>query len=130
MNANQFQVDLESESLPDFSLYIPNNHNNGHDTGVEFADRWLSRFFEPIFQEPKVRKDTVYVVTFDEVGTGTTKEEFRVATLFFGDKIRSGAISNQDYDHFCLLRTIEDIFRLPSLGKRDAKADPIDDIWK
>ncbi len=124
VNADQFQSDLQSQTLPHFSLYIPDIKNNGHDTGVEYADKWLSEFFSNINQN--VLYNTTFIITFDE---GGGSQNNRIATYFYGAGVKPGSTSDQDYDHYCLLRTIEDIFNLPNLGNYDQSASPIDDIW-
>jgi len=128
VNADSFQSDLENGTLPDFSIYIPNNNNNGHDTGVAFATNWLSGFLNPILENQNLLKGTLFVLTFDE-GTVGSPGENHVATILFGEGIKPGTESSQDYDHYSLLRTFEEIFHLPTLGRNDQSAAPIDDVW-
>ncbi len=126
VNGSAFKADLKSQSLPNFSLYIPDMNNDGHNTGIAYADNWLSKFFKDILEDPKVLADTVFVVTFDE---GSRARDNRVATLILGAGVQPNVTSSQDYDHYCLLKTIEGIFNLPDLGNYDRTAPMIDDIW-
>jgi hypothetical protein len=41
-----------------------------------------------------------------------------------------GAVSDTRYDHYDLLRTIEALLGLGTLGRHDATASPITGIWK
>ena len=50
-------------------LSIPNLKNDGHDTGIAFGDRWFKENFNSFLHSPKIPKDLLVVVTFDE---GTT----------------------------------------------------------
>jgi phospholipase C len=126
VNADQFKLDLKAQSLPNLSFYVPDVRNDGHDTGVAFADKWLSGFLTDISQVPKVLEDTLFIVTFDE---GSGGGDNRVVTIFYGAGVKPGATSDQHYHHYSLLKTIEGIFGLSTLGKYDQTASPIDDIW-
>ncbi|MBI4923161.1 MAG: hypothetical protein HY834_15570 [Devosia nanyangense] len=125
VNSAQLDADLASGALPDFSLYIPNNHNNGHDTGVAFADKWLASRFGPLLHDARFMKGMLFVVTFDEADHGNG-----VFTVLFGDMVQPGSVSDTAYDHYSLLRTIEDGFGLGSLGRNDAAATPIAGVFK
>ncbi len=127
VGTDQFDIDVANGSLPAYSLYVPNLDNDGHDTGVGFADSWLSSKFSALLNDPNFTKDTLFVVTFDENGGGYPN---RVYTALFGPSVRAGATSANAYTHIGLLRTIEDEFALGNLGKDDASAVAITDIWR
>ncbi len=101
--------------------------DNGHDTGVSNADRWLRSRFDPLLHNPKFADGTLLIVTFDE---GSTAGKNIVYTVLTGAGIARGAVTNQYYDHYSLLRTIEEIFGTGTLGKNDATADSIRDVWR
>jgi hypothetical protein len=44
--------------------------------------------------------------------------------------VRPGAVSQKYYNHYSLLRTVEDNFALGTLGQGDASAHPVQDIWR
>jgi hypothetical protein len=127
VSAKTFGSDLIHSTLPNFSIYIPNQLNNGHDTGVEYADRWLGKKMLPMLEQKNLETDTLFVITFDE---GTIFGDNKIYTVLFGAGIQPGSVSNHAYSHFSLLKTIEMIFDVPSLGLNDAKANFIDDVWK
>jgi hypothetical protein len=126
VNSQQLDKDIADRALPDYSFYVPNLDNDGHDTHVSFASQWLAREFGPRFKDPKFIKDMLVVVTFDESGDA----ENRIYTAFFGDGIFPGAVSAVRYNFYSLMRTIENQFNLGSLGRNDEKANPITGIWK
>ena len=74
-------------------------------------------------------KGTLVVVTFDE-SEGNTKDD-RIYTVFLGDMVKAQEIKTE-YNHYSVLRTIEDNFHLDPLHKDsgDGKAGVINDAWK
>jgi len=126
IEASQLDRDVAARSLPQFSLYVPNLINDGHDTNVHTADAWLQRRFGPLLQDPRFIRDTLFVVTFDE---GRTFGPNVVYCALFGAGIRPGAVSDVPYTHYSLLRTVEDIFQLGVLHQEDDAAIPISDVW-
>lgn len=124
-DAAGFSADALAGRLPAFSLYVPDNSSNGHDTGVEAASRWLERTFEPLLASPTFRQGTLFIVTFDE---GTAADN-RVFTVLLGEHVKAGAVSDRPYTHYSLLRTIEAALGLDTLGRNDATSAPIDDVF-
>lgn len=125
VGAKQFFSDFEAGKLPDFSMYIPNLKNDGHDTGVAFADKWFKSNFDSFLHSPKLPKDLLVVVTFDEGGLRN-----QIYTLLYGANVNPGAKSSKPYNFYSLLRTYEDELGLGSLNKNDMSAQRIDDVWK
>ncbi len=125
---SEFIPDLRAGKLPDFSLVIPDMCNGMHDCPVGRGDAWLKRFLRPVLGNPQLRGGAV-VVTFDEPNGQDTIETGRLATLVLGPMVRPGARSGTKYTHYGLLRTIEDAWRLPHLGKSRTAA-PVVGIWR
>jgi len=127
VDATRFDADLAANALPAFAMYIPDLDNDGHDTGVAFADAWLASRFGPILDSGGLPADTLFIVMFDE---GTTGSANIVYCSFNGAGVRPGAVSTEPYNHYDLLRTFEEIFRTGSLGQNDARARVIGDVWR
>lgn len=127
VNAEQLKSDVAADKLPQYSMYIPDQADDGHDTGVKFAADWLKNFLTPLLDNPKFMQDTLIVVTFDE-DHGDSRNHIYTALL--GQSVKAGATNNTRYDHYSLLRTIEDNFGLGNLGREDAKATDIVSVWK
>jgi len=72
VNAAQLQTDVTQGTLPSYALYVPDLRNDGHDTGVVRADRWLASKFGPLLQDSRFRQNTLLMVTFDEDSGGIT----------------------------------------------------------
>src|SRR5262249_37282344 len=126
VNAQTFDGDLSGGTLPNLSIYIPDNQHNGHGSGPEFADRWLESRFGPLIDDPRFTDRTLFVVTYDESATA----DLRVTTVLVGAMVRTGISSFDQYNHYDLLRTIEHLFALGSLGRLDATARPITGVWR
>jgi hypothetical protein len=127
---NYFIQDAK-KGLVAYSIYTPNMNHDGHDTSAQVAGAWVKKFLTDTFPE-KLRQGTLVVVTFDESGGNSDN---RIYTLFLGDMVKPA--NQQDpkalgklYNHYSLLRTIEDNFGLEPLTANDRNASPITDIWK
>jgi len=124
---NAFDQDVASGNLPTYSLYVPNLDNDGHDTGVAFADKWFSKKFGKLVKDASFMKDTLLIVTFDEnSGLGKNK----IYTVLLGDQVQTGFASQNSYSHYSLLRLVEDELGLGTLGLKDQSAATIDDVWR
>lgn len=127
VNASAFPQDLANKHLPDFSMYVPNQLNSGHDSDVRTASQWLSKFLPPVLKDPEM-KDTLVIIVFDE--NDYSSKNNQVYAALAGQGVIPGSVSTDRYDHYSMLRTIEDFLGLESLQKKDAKAKPITGIWR
>lgn len=128
VEAGALAHDIANNLLPDFSMYIPNLNNDGHDTGPSAADRWLEKEFARSLADPRFMKDMLFIVTFDESDNflGLNK----VFTVFVGPSVVPGSTVSASTNHYSILRLIEDNFQLGNLGRRDASAPVIQGIWQ
>jgi hypothetical protein len=125
VNAAVLDADVASGALPSFSFYVPHNLHNGHDSGPAVADTWLEGRLGPLLLDSRFMDDTLFIVTYDEsLSTGN-----RVTTLFVGTMVKRAVAPFDRYDHYNLLRTIENVLGLGTLGRSDATAPPITGIW-
>jgi len=125
--ASQFDNDVANNSLKTYSMYIPNLLNDAHDTDLAYADSWFKKAFAKHFKNPQLLSDTLFIITFDE---DDMKYNNRIYTVFLGAGVKPGVESIVHYDHYSMLRTVEEIFNLDDLGRNDLLAQPIMDIWK
>jgi len=127
VSGEQFKADMADGNLPTFSLYIPDNNNNGHDTGVAYASKWADAFFRPLISNPNLTKDTLFVFTFDE----SRYFGFRnIYTVFVGAGTIPGKVISTRSKHYDILRTIEDEFHLGTLGKNDVNSRYLQEIFQ
>jgi phospholipase C len=128
VDAAVLATDVRQGTLPDYAVYVPDVTHDGHDTGVRAADQWLAETFGPLLGDPRFMRDMVFIVTFDE-GRGWWRRN-HIYTVLYGDRVMPGSVSDTRYDHYSLLRTIEEILDLGSLGQYDTRASAITGMWK
>jgi hypothetical protein len=138
-----FIADPQTHPLPEYMFYSPNLDDDGHDPtsnppeGLKKATDWLRVFlttwlhFSDTTWVPKDEqlKRTLVIVTFDE-SEGNNKPE-RIYTVFLGAMVKPQEITAV-YNHYSVLRTIEDNFGLDPIHKEsgDGTALVITGIWK
>lgn len=125
MNATDTEVGLDADlaagTLPNFSFYTPDINNNGRNTGVLYAGQYLWSFFKhrlALFPDR-----TLIFVTFDE---DDHTENNHVYAVVVGDVIESGKNLSSTYSHYSVLKTIEENWGLPNLGKGDMTSNAFD----
>jgi hypothetical protein len=124
-----FFDDLRENQLPSFSLVIPDLCHDMHSCSIAEGDRWLHAFMQPLLEPGRLDQSVVFLV-FDEGRFNDLRGGGgRVAAVAVGPQVKPGAVSHVLLDHYSLLRTIEDSWGLPPLG-RSASARPITGIWR
>jgi acid phosphatase len=110
--------------LPTVAWVIPNLDDDMHDGTIQQGDRWLQTNLMPYVTWAQ-NNNSLLIVQFDE-DDGTSGNH--IATIFVGPMVKPGKYSEK-INHYNVLRTIEDMYRLAHLG-RTAIATPITDVWK
>jgi hypothetical protein len=124
-----FSRDLRADRLPSFSLVIPDLCHDMHDCSVATGDRWLESFMDPLLRAGELRRSAVFL-TFDEAERPDDRGGGgQVAAVVAGPTVRPDSVSTAPLNHYSLLRTIEDAWRLRPLGL-SATAQPISGIWR
>jgi phosphatidylinositol-3-phosphatase len=133
-------------TTPAFSWISPNLCDDGHDApcvtgapgGLAQADAFLAQWVPKIMAAPAYRDGGLIVITFDEgsdsaaccgEASGFSPDHpnvplpgkngpggGRIGAVLLSPLIKPGTVSSVDYNHYSLLRTMEDIFGLPHLG--------------
>jgi hypothetical protein len=122
VNADRF----DPHDLPAFAFYSPDMDDDGHDTGLETAVAWLQKFLDPLLADPAVMKNTLIEITFDE---SKSYSHNHIYTVFLGEMVKKGYREEHPYDHYNVLRTIEDNFGIGTVGAEDSTSSPITNIW-
>ncbi|KAI8071232.1 phosphoesterase family-domain-containing protein [Gongronella butleri] len=126
VNADQLDVDINNNQVPQFVFYTPDINNDGHDTSLTYASNWFKGFLEPRITNSNFTNNTMFVSTWDEAKDYLIPNQ--VQTVLFGPSFRLtpslATSSNTKYNHYSLLRSIEDNWELGNLGKHDADAVP------
>lgn len=125
--------DLKNGSLPDFVWITPDLCHDAHDCPLATADDWLKLWVTAILGSPEWSAGSALFITFDEGqgdhGCCKVAQGGRVATLVISPYGKPGFRSARDYDHYALLRTIEDAWDLPPLGGA-ADIGPMTDFFQ
>jgi hypothetical protein len=147
VNLDRLATDLRDVgTTPNFAFITPNLCHDGHDApckngepgGLTSADTFLRVWVARILASPAFRQDGLLVITFDE-GTdaqvccgelglrgGPPPGRYglgggRIGAVLLSPFIAPGTISSTPYNHYSMLRTVEDFFDLPHLGYADAR---------
>lgn len=110
--------------LPTVAFVIPNLQHDMHSGSVAAADQWLKQHIDPYVRWARTHH-SLLIVTWDE---DDQSADNRIATVFVGPMVRPGTYGER-LNHFNLLRTIEDLYRLPRLG-HSRTAAPITGVWR
>jgi hypothetical protein len=141
----QLPGDLASiTNTPNLSFITPNLCHDGHDSpcadgspgGLPAADAFLRHWVPQITASPAFRRDGLLVIAFDEAGSDSSAccgEQSgpntplaggsmggpgggRTGAVLLSPFITPGTVSADSYNHYSLLRSIEDAFGLAHLG--------------
>lgn len=112
------------DTLPNVAFIIPNLLNDMHSASIERGDGWLRDHLEPIVAWAGAH-DSLVILTWDESSSALGNH---IATIFVGPMVKPGPY-DEPIDHYTVLRTVEDLFRLPHAG-HSADVAPIADVWK
>jgi hypothetical protein len=138
----QLEIDRTAGALPDLSYIVPDLCNDGHDDecGLPAADRWASQELPKLLNDPAFRAGGVLFVTFDEGNAadtrgccGTEPGGGKVAMIAVSPTYGKGPGTKaiQAANHYSLLRTIEDAWRLDLLGHAaDPGVKPMTELFR
>jgi len=110
--------------LPTVAFVIPNLDDDMHDGSVQQGDRWLQTNLMAYVTWAQ-SNNSLLIVQFDE---DDGSQNNHIATIFVGAMVKPGKYSEK-INHYNVLRTIEDMYKLPRLANA-ARAKPIKDVWK
>jgi hypothetical protein len=121
-----FQLDWENNKLANFNMVIPNLNNDGHDTSLEFAGKWLDKTFSKNLKNPKLMEDTLIIVTFDESESYFGANQIYTAIIAPG--LQPGQVISDKHNHYSLLKFIETEWNLGDMGRKDKTAALIKEL--
>ena len=143
VNLDHLASDLAKlDSTPNFVYITPNLCHDGHDApckngesgGLISADAFLRSWVPRIVASPAFKHDGLLIITFDEGNDGaaccnekplpggpqpggqTGPGGGRIGAVLLSPYIAPGTQSETAYNHYSLLRTLEDLFGLSHLG--------------
>jgi hypothetical protein len=94
-----------------------------HDCSIRTGDRWMKKHSDRYVRCAQ-HHNSLLIVTFDENAGGSVKPIF---TIIVGAKVRPGVHAKR-LNHYRVLRTIEEAYGLPPLGRAKG-VRPLSTIW-
>jgi hypothetical protein len=145
VNLKLLPQDLErTADTPNYVFITPNLCHDGHDSpckdgepgGLTSANGFLKKWVPRITHSPAFRQQNgLLIITFDEAATSDARSccgEMAgpgspepgmigpgggdVGAVLLSPCIKPGTVSRQPYNHYTMLRSVEDIFHLGHLG--------------
>ncbi|ARZ66409.1 alkaline phosphatase family protein [Streptomyces sp. HU2014] len=110
--------------LPTVSFVVPNLCSDMHDCSVRTGDTWLKNNLKGYADWAKTH-NSLLLITFDEDNRLSGN---RIPTVLYGQPVKEGATSGTTYNHYDVLRTIEDMYGTSHAGQA-ANAKDITGIW-
>jgi len=127
---SQLWTDLTSTATtPNFVWFEPNTCDTMHSCSTGTGDTWMRTNLPALFNSPAwTQQRSLLVITFDEDDSAHAQ---RIPTIIAGSPgaTRTGYVSNVQYTHYNVLRTMEEALGLGRLTQNDQFAAPINDIW-
>ncbi|MFE7312442.1 alkaline phosphatase family protein [Streptomyces sp. NPDC057555] len=120
---DQFPSDYTT--LPKVSFVVPDLCNDMHDCSVSTGDTWIKDNLSGYAEWAKSH-NSLLAVTFDE---DDNRSGNRIPTLFYGAHVAPGSSSGTTYNHYNVLRTLEDLAGLTVHAGNAATATDITGIW-
>jgi phosphatidylinositol-3-phosphatase len=127
----QFSKDLASSNLPSYSFITPNLCDDAHSCSLSTGDKWLSTVVPGIIDSSSFSSTALFIV-YDE---GSTNAGFgpnsggQVVCILVSPFAKPGYVSQVQYSHYSLLATVEAIFGTGNLGRNDATASVMSDMF-
>ena len=137
---SDFETSIKTGTLPDFAWIAADGWWDGegawyqnYDVGYSNRkqDQFLSSTFKPLLDSAQWKQSrSLLIITWDEAG-GWGWPDNHVPTIVVGSPglLRTGTSTHQHYDGYGILRTIESALGLPSLGRFDQYAKPLNAIF-
>lgn len=102
-------TDITNGTLPTFAYIVPNLCNDTHDCPIATGDAWLKTMVGRIVNGKNYKAgDTAVIITYDEFTP--------LPNVWVAPSVTPGARYTSAMNHYGLLRTIEEMLRLPPLG--------------
>jgi phosphatidylinositol-3-phosphatase len=116
-------------ALPKLSFVVPNVIDDMHDNGIGPGDRWAKAHLSGYAQWAKTHNSLLIVIS-DENDADSNYSSNQpgengngALAMVVGARIAAGKVNAGRFDHYSMLRTLEDIFGLGNLGASAGASD-------
>lgn len=113
------------DELPDVAVIIPNLLDDMHSASRERGDTWLRGHVAPLIAWAK-KHNSLVIITWDESSAPLSNH---IPTIFVGPMVKPGRY-DEPVDHYRVLRTVEELFRIRTHAGHAAEVSPIVGIWR
>ena len=101
--------------------------NDMHDCSIRIGDTWLKNNVPLILGSAAfVTQNSLLLITWDEDDNAQGNQ---VPTLVIAKGVPAGFQSHARYNHYSLLKTVEQSWRLAPLTTDDGRASPMSDFF-
>jgi phosphatidylinositol-3-phosphatase len=100
-------------------------HDGVDPTTITTGDTWMFNHLDSL-RRWAITNNTLYIITFDESYDSDPNNQ--ILTLFYGPMVKGGMYS-ENVNLYNLLRTIEDLYSIPTHAGSAASATAITDCW-
>jgi hypothetical protein len=118
-------------TLPAISFVVPNSVDGMHDSGITPGDSWAQAHLDGYAQWAKTHNSLLIIVSDENdadpnYNSNQPGQNGNTALcIMVGAGITPGTVDNTSYDHYSMLRTLEDLFGLGHLGASATAVDMI-----
>ncbi len=99
-----------------FTLVVPDNNYNGHDTGIAVADSWMKGYLPKILDSAQYRAGKTAVFVFFDEAEGSGDVENQINMFVLSPSTPKGARDNTRLTHYSTLRATQEMLGLGLLG--------------
>lgn len=122
---NGWNSSVSSGDLPNYVFITPNILDDGHNTGVSYADQWLKNWLSPLLND-SFFQSSVFLIVYDESGGTTTGYDGlyggKVYFAAVGPDVYENSTYSADASHYNLLETTEWLLGLGNTGHNDNRS--------
>jgi phospholipase C len=132
-----FQKDLNAGKLANFTDIVPNMIDSAHSSSTLCGDQFLQKLV-PMIQKSKFWSSTVIFIFYDEarytsggftMPDGAVINGGRTVCIIISPYAKTGFKDSIKYSSYSILATTEKILRLGNLGRHDAVANAMSDLF-
>ena len=113
--------DVRAGVLPTFATVTPNGTNDGHDTDVATADRWIGPVMTMLTSGSDYRSGKLTIEIVWDEGSGSDQT---VASIWLSEHIVPGSRTAVAMNNYSTLRAADEVAGLPLLGGATSAGDP------
>lgn len=126
---NQLQVDLAGDTLPSYSIIVPDLAHDAHNGTPKAADAWLKQNIGPVLNSKHFQpgSNSVMFITFDNADKDT---QGQVLTVVAGEHVIPGVKVDTPFRHENTLRTILELLGINDYPGASATAAPMSEFFR